>query len=149
LGDVTLRPYRDADLEAALDLWRRAWDATVPEINFGNRLDWWRKRWTEELVPKNTITMAEIDKRLIGFVVVDPKSGYLDQIVVDPASWGSGIANVLLSEAKRQSSKSVMLDVNQSNARAIRFYEREGFIRGSEGKNPLSGKPTWHYVWNA
>lgn len=142
-----LRPYREDDLEETLSLWRRAWDATIPDIDFSKRLDWWRNRWVGELVAKNTITIAEAESRAVGFVVIDQNSGYLDQIVVDPVCWGSGAANVLLTAAKLQSPRNITLDVNQSNSRAIRFYEREGFVRDGEGKNPISGKPTWRYVW--
>jgi putative acetyltransferase len=143
---VVLRPYRKDDLEAALALWRHAWDAAMPEIDFGARLAGWCERWVGELVPGNSIVVAEIDG-LAGFVVIDPESGYLDQIVVRPEDWGGGVAKVLLDEAKRLAAAGIALDVNQSNARAIRFYEREGFIRSGEGVNPLSGKPTFRYAW--
>jgi putative acetyltransferase len=143
---VVLRLYRDDDLEAALALWRRAWDAAMPEVDFGARLDWWKKRWIEELVPQNSIVVAE-DQGLAGFVVIDAESGYLDQIVVRPETWGGEIAKTLLAEAKRLAADGIALDVNQSNGRAVRFYEREGFLRTGESVNPLSGKPTFHYVW--
>jgi putative acetyltransferase len=143
---VVLRPYRKDDLEAALALWRRAWEAAMPEIDFGARLDGWRERWVGELVPGNSIVVAEIDG-LAGFVVIDAESGYLDQIVVRPENWGGEVAKALLDEAKRLAAAGIALDVNQSNARAIRFYEREGFIRSGEGVNPLSGKPTFRYAW--
>jgi putative acetyltransferase len=143
---VVLRPYRKDDLEAALALWRRAWDAAMPEIDFGARLAGWRERWIGELVPGNSIVVAEIDG-LAGFVVIDPESGYLDQIVVRPEDWGGEVAKALLDEAKRLAAAGIALDVNQSNARAIRFYEREGFIRSGEGVNPLSGKATFRYAW--
>ena len=146
MPSVVLRPYRENDLEAALALWRRAWDAAMPEIDFGARLDGWRKRWIEELVPRNSIVVAEAGG-IVGFVVIDAKSGYLDQIVVRPESWGTEIAKMLLDEAKRLTAGDIALDVNQSNARAIRFYEREGFVRTGEGVNPLSGKPTFRYAW--
>jgi putative acetyltransferase len=143
---IVLRPYREDDLEAALALWRRAWDAAMPEIDFGARLDGWRERWIDELIPRNSITVAEADG-LAGFVVIDAESGYLDQIVVRPEDWGGESAKALLDEAKRLVAAGITLDVNQSNARAIRFYEREGFIRTGEGVNPLSGKPTFRYAW--
>jgi putative acetyltransferase len=143
---VVLRPYRKDDLEAALALWRRAWEAAMPEIDFGARLDGWRERWVGELVPGNSIVVAEIDG-LAGFVVIDAESGYLDQIVVRPENWGGEVAKALLDEAKRLAAAGIALDVNQSNARAIRFYEREGFVRSGEGVNSLSGKPTFRYAW--
>jgi putative acetyltransferase len=146
VSSFVLRPYRKDDLEAALALWRRAWDVAMPEIDFRTRFDGWRERWVDELVPGNSIVVAEIDG-FAGFVVIDPESGYLDQIVVRPEDWGGGVAKALLDEAKRLAAAGIALDVNQSNARAIRFYERERFVRSGEGVNPLSGKPTFRYAW--
>ena len=39
------------------------------------------------------------------------------------------------------------LDVNQANARAVRFYEREGFRKVGEGVNPVSGLETLAMEW--
>jgi putative acetyltransferase len=147
MGEISLRPYRDADLEPALDLWRRAWDMAMPEIDFSARVDWWRDRWNRELVPNNQVIVAEQAGKQIGFVVIDKRSGYLDQIVVDPAFWGSEAAKHLLDEAKRICPGGITLDVNRDNPRARRFYEREGFVWIGDGKNPISGKPTCRCAW--
>ena len=147
MSALILRDYRDTDCEATIELWWRAWDATFPDIDFSARLPWWRERWTRELVPNNTIRVAEAGSRLIGFVVIDPRSGYLDQLAIEPESWGQGAADALLDEAKRLSPAGVTLDVNQDNGRAIRFYERAAFVRAGEGINPLSGRPIWRYEW--
>lgn len=144
---VRLRAYRASDLETTLDLWQRAWDTAMPEIDFSARLDWWRKRWTHEIVPANTIVVAHAESTIVGFLVLDERTGYLDQIVVEPSLWGNGIARTLLAAAKRRSPRGITLDVNQSNFRAIRFYEREGFVKTGEGANPLSGRPTWRCAW--
>jgi putative acetyltransferase len=142
-----LRPYRDDDYEITVALWRVAWDAAMPDIDFTARLPWWRERWIKEIVPNNVIKVAEAEGRPIGFIVIDPRSGYLDQIVVAPEHWGSGIADRLLDAAKRVCPSGVFLYVNQDNARAIRFYERAGFARAGAGINPFSGRPTWRYEW--
>ena len=146
MSEFVVRDYRDADCEAAIALWLRAWDAALPEIDFSARLEWWRERWIE-LVPNNRICVAEDKGRLVGFIVIDPGSGYLDQIAVAPQDWGTGAANTLMDEAKRISPARISLEVNQENARAIRFYERAGFVRTGDGVNPLSGRPTWRYAW--
>jgi len=147
MGEISLRPYRDADLEPALDLWRRAWDMAMPEIDFSARMDWWRDRWNRELVPNNQVIVAETGGKQIGFVAIDKRSRYLDQIVVDPVFWGSEAATQLLNEAKRICPGGITLDVNQDNPRARRFYEREGFVWIRDGKNAISGKPTCHCAW--
>ena len=83
---------------------------------------WWRERWRNELVPAAQIVIAEADGAMIGFVTVDPATLYLDQIVVAPEFWGSGVGAALVAEAKRLSPNGLDLDVNTDNARAIRFY---------------------------
>jgi putative acetyltransferase len=148
-GSVTLRPYSAADEDAAIELWRRTWAQHYPQIDFNARVDWWRARWRNELVPAARIVLAEADGALAGFVTVDPKTKYLDQIVVAPEHWGSGVARALLDEAKRLSPKGLDLLVNKDNARAIRFYEKHGFVYTGEDKNPVSGKPVNRMRWRA
>jgi putative acetyltransferase len=145
--NITLRPYTAADEDAAIELWRRTWTQHYPRIDFSARVQWWRERWRQELVPVAAIMLAERDGALIGFVTADPKTMYLDQIVVAPEAWGSGAALALLDEAKRISPKGLDLLVNKDNARAIRFYEKHGFAYAGEDKNPVSGKPVNRMSW--
>jgi putative acetyltransferase len=69
------------------------------------------------LVRSARITMAEAKNEMVGFVTVDPGTLYLDQIVVAP------------------------------DARAIAFYQKEGFIITGGGINPRSGRPVHHMRW--
>lgn len=149
MSELVIRDYHDEDCEAAIALWLRTWQATMPEIDFASRLVWWHERWIKELAPNNAIRIAELDGRIAGFVVIDPSSGYLDQIAIAPEDWGTSVATRLMDEAKRISPARISLEVNQENARAIRFYERAGFERTGEGVNPLSGRPTWRYSWKS
>jgi putative acetyltransferase len=142
----TLRAYTAADEDAAIELWRSSWQAAYPAIDFSARLGWWRERWRRELVPVARITVAEVDGGLQGLVTVDPRTGYLDQIVVAPHAWGSGVAEALLEEAKRIS-PALDLKVNTDNARAIRFYKRHGFDISGEGVNENSGRPVYTMTW--
>ena len=64
-----------------------------------------------------------------------------------PKQWGSGVALALLDEAKRLSPTGLDLLVNKDNARAIRFYEKHGFVYAGEDKNPVSGKPVNRMAW--
>jgi putative acetyltransferase len=144
---LILRPYSPADEDAAIALWRRTWTQHYPHIDFNARVGWWRERWRNELLPVARVVMALNDEAMVGFVTVDPKTRYLDQIVVAPEHWGSGIALALLDEAKRLSPDGLELLVNKDNARAIRFYQKHGFVYAGEDKNPVSGiavnKMTW------
>jgi putative acetyltransferase len=142
-----LRPYASSDEDAAIELWRRTWQQHFPHIDFNARLAWWRERWRQELVPVACIVVAEQRGMLTGFVTVDPATRYLDQIVVAPEAWGSGIAAALLDAAKNASPRGLELMVNKENARAIRFYEKHGFIYTGEGTNPVSGRPVNRMAW--
>jgi putative acetyltransferase len=148
-GPLKLRPYAAADEDAAIELWRRSWQHAYPDIDFAARLDWWRGRWRGELVPVASIVVAERDGALLGFVTVDPRSGYLDQIVVAPECWGANVATLLLGEAKRISPARIELLVNTDNARAIAFYRKHGFVLAGEDVNPVSGRPVHRMRWRA
>ena len=146
---ITLRSYIPADEDAAIDLWRRTWQHHYPHLNFNERVAWWRQRWRNELVPVARIALAEAYGALVGFVTVDPKTMYLDQIVVAPELWGSGVALRLLDEAKRISPRGLDLLVNKDNFRAIRFYEKHGFKYAGEDTNPVSGQPVIRMAWRS
>jgi putative acetyltransferase len=142
-----LRPYQPADENAAIELWRSTWQQAYPAIDFAARVPWWRERWRNELVPKAEIVVAERDDgTLIGVVTIDSE-GYLDQLVVAPEHWGSELATALVDEAKRLSPHGITLLVNTDNARAIRFYERSGFVHAGEDVNPTSGRPVLKMAW--
>src|SRR6202165_1502063 len=141
-----LRRYRAEDEEAAIALWQLTWQRAYPEIDFAARVSWWRERWRGELVPDAAIIIAEQAGVLVGFVTIDT-SGYLDQLVVVPDLWGSELADTLVNEAKRLSSNRIALLVNTDNIRAIRFYERNGFVRAGEDVNPTSGRPVLRMEW--
>ena len=144
---VTLRPYSSADEDAAIELWQRTWQQHYPHIDFAKRVNWWRERWRQELAPTASIIVAESDRRLAGFVTVDLKTGYLDQIVVVPEAWGSDVATMLMAAARKISPKGLDLKVNADNTRAIRFYEKQGFVDAGETVNEISGVPVRLMRW--
>ncbi len=155
----SLRAYAAEDEDAAVALWLKTWQATYPELNFAERLSWWRARWRDELLPRAAIVIAEAQEIkqeikqdtnnavMIGFVTVDARTLYLDQLVVAPERWGSGVGAALIAAAKRISPHGLDLDVNTDNTRAIRFYTKEKFIITGAGKNPITGRPIHRMSW--
>jgi putative acetyltransferase len=146
MAELILRPYRSSDEDAAITLWHRTWQQAYPEIDFTERLVAWRKRWCDELAPVAQIVVAEQRGIMVGFVTVD-KTGYLDQLVVAPDLWGSTLADALIRHAKLMSPGGLTLLVNIDNDRAIRFYERNGFVHTHDGVNPVSGRPVYGMAW--
>lgn len=144
---ISLRPYDPADEDAAIALWLAAWQAAYPELDFAARVDWWRERWRNELVRSADIVIAHDGGGIVGFVTVDPRTLYLDQLVVAPERWAAGVGSALIAVAKHLSPTGLDLDVNTDNARAIRFYGKHGFSIGGAGVNPISGKPVHRMRW--
>jgi putative acetyltransferase len=144
---LVLRAYAPNDEDASVALWLRTWQAAYPELDFAERLNWWRARWRNELLPAALVVIAEDADTIIGFVTVDPRTFYLDQLVVAPEHWSTGVGSRLVAEAKRLSPRGLDLDVNTDNARAIGFYGKCGFAVTGAGKNPISGKPVHRMSW--
>lgn len=141
----TLRPYRAEDEDASIALWLETWKLAYPSIDFDKRVDWWRERWRTELVPVAQIVVAEQGGAMVGFVTIDG-TGYLDQLVVGPVHWGSDVARLLMDDAKRLAPGGVTLKVNADNARAIRFYLRNGFVKTGDEENS-SGRAVDVMAW--
>ncbi len=144
---MPVRPMRAADLPEMLDLWVAAWQATMPEIDFAARRDWLERQLAEFSRDGVTISCAVEADAVLGFVTIDHRTGYLDQLAVAPGTFGQGIAGQLLASAKQVSPRAIDLLVNQDNTRAIRFYEREGFIRVEPSTSTASGRPVWRMRW--
>jgi putative acetyltransferase len=145
-----VRDFAEVDLPALVDLWAAAWIATGLPIDFDARRAWIVDRLRALRASGHSVIVGfDPDGRPAGFVTVDPKSGYLDQLCVAPAERGSGMASALTDEAKRRSPGVVDLEVNEANPRARRFYEREGFSVVGQGVSPHSGLPTLKLRWRA
>lgn len=144
-----IRPRTDDDWSALLDLWVASWRVTFPDIDFDARRDWLTQQIGRlETAGAQTLCLFETNPpALAGFVIIDPATGWLDQISVDPAHFGKGYGEILLSTACECSPRLVQLDVNADNHRAIRFYERNGFLKTGAGVNPLSGRETIKMEW--
>lgn len=147
---LTLRPRADGDWPALLELWVVAWRATYPEIDFEARRDWLLRHVSAlEAQGSQTLCLFDSAAALAGFVVINPATGWLDQICVSPGHFGSGAGGRLLAAARNVSPRFIRLDVNADNARAIRFYERDGFAHVGRGANTLSGRETIMMEWRA
>jgi [ribosomal protein S18]-alanine N-acetyltransferase len=84
--------------------------------------------------------VAEHDKRVIGFLAARQILDELEilNLAVDPVFRGRGAGRMLLEEAlaraTEKGAKKAYLEVRASNASAIRFYGRHGFV--TSGRRP-------------
>lgn len=146
-ADAVLRPMRAEDLADTLDMWVAAWQAAYPRIDFAARRGWTSDRIADLERTGSISLIAVLEGRIVGAMVLNPATGYLDQIVIATEWQGRGIAAILLAEARRIAQAGLYLHVNQDNARAIRFYHKHGFITTGEEVNPRSGAPIFRMSW--
>jgi GNAT superfamily N-acetyltransferase len=129
---TSIRPAADADMAAVADLWHEGWHdghaGHVPEgLTAARTLAAFHER-TPSRVPDTAVAVDD-DGSLLGFVMV--VGDEVDQVFVAPAGRGTGLASELLAEAERRVAAgghaSAWLAVVVGNARARRFYERQGW----------------------
>jgi GNAT superfamily N-acetyltransferase len=127
-----VRPAEAVDLEPLAALWEQGWhdghDGHVPEAFQQARTSAsFRERMAERI---GATTVVERDGDLAGFVTV--VGDELEQVFVAPAHRGGDVAPRLLVEGLRAVAAAghrlAWLSVVVGNARARRFYEREGWV---------------------
>ncbi len=142
-----LRPVIEADRPTLLDLWVAAWEPVLPDIDFAARRDWF-DTYLRALEAGGAVTLVAALATPAGFINYHPATGYIDQIAVGLPWQGQGIARALLDAAKQACPQGLSLKVNQQNPRALRFYQREGFVVTGEGVGAVSGMALWEMEWD-
>ncbi len=137
MNDVNLHYFLRPDHHDAGRIWAATSAMVAPDTEFDDRRDWLFNE-IEDLHDRGARTICALDARtghLRGFVTVDPETKRLHQMVVAPEALGSGLARVLLGEARDMAPARIEVAVSRANARALRFFEREGFRRLGETTN--------------
>jgi GNAT superfamily N-acetyltransferase len=128
---TALRAATLADVDAIAEVWHRCWRdghwGHVPEALLPHRgLDSFRQRVPERL---SSTTVAALDGRIVGFVTV--LGDELEQLFVMDSARGTGTAVALIRHGERviaEHSALAWLAAASGNARARRFYAREGWV---------------------
>jgi ribosomal protein S18 acetylase RimI-like enzyme len=129
--EVVLRRATQTDESAIAVVWHEAWTAGHAEHLPGALL---AHRTVDEFVARAPrivadTTVATADGELVGFVTVHGDELVL--LFVGSNGRGTGVARTLLREGERRIAEAghavAWLEVMERNARARRFYEREGW----------------------
>lgn len=151
---IEVRPYDPETDRAALWERKRAFElelgsetgsADKQAAYEGKVTDAYRDRylaWVERCLADEprAVTLATVDGTPAGYVFVLPESlsliwdaGVLNELYVDPAHRGDGVADALIDAAVDVVSEQdlpldrLVLDVDPDNERAYGFYRRHGF----------------------
>ena len=106
------------------------------------------RRWiTDTVIPEQETWLAVDGGAVVGFLALTPAS--VEQLYVAPDRLGRGIGRALLEVAKRRSPSGLSLYTFQANARARRFYERNGFVAEwfGDGAANEEHQPDVRYTW--
>jgi len=142
MGESLLRPATAADVEQVARIWETGWAdghlGHVPEELARLRTpESFRTRAGSQV---GDTTVAEVDGDVVGFVMV--VADEVEQVYVDRGHRGSGVADALLAEGARRVAAAgherAWLAVATGNARARRFYERQGWVDEGEFAYPAS-----------
>mgnify|MGYP005877416487 CR=1 FL=1 len=98
----------------------------------------------KEMMSQYEVYVFEADKMTQGFVGLNDK--YIEGIFVSDEMQSCGIGKLLLDYVKDKK-VSLRLNVYQKNARAISFYQREGFIIEGEGLDEATGEKEYTMLW--
>jgi GNAT superfamily N-acetyltransferase len=146
LVSVTLRVGSARDGPAVTDVFQRARaEMRYLPILHSDAED--RAFFSERVLPSSHVTVAEIDRMVIGFSAV--KDGWLDHLYVAPERQGGGIGGALLNRAMGEHPAGLSLWAFEANIRALAFYARAGFVQvlRTDGSGNEEGQPDVRMHW--
>lgn len=134
-----------------VEAWRAAYAGMMPDdflasLDPAKRAARWRERLGASTKDRATFVALDETNALVGFVSVGPArdggDGELYAINVAPRAWGTGAATALLARAVEAlrvlGHREAILWVLRQNARARRFYEREGWRQTGDRRDTVS-----------
>jgi len=153
--DLIVRPAGVDDADGFSRAYEESWDAALSELvgrpleafsPYEERVDSFR-RTVGDLPAGAGLWVAERDGEIVGVAV---RSGSeLRSLYVAPQAWGTGVAVPLMDAAidamHADGHAEATLWVVEANARARRFYEREGWEPTGETKETEAGPAEVRY----
>jgi len=131
---TTIRQSRPNDGTRAIEIWRRAVDATHHFLTPEDRqaID----AMVCDFLPQVPFWLAvDASDCPMAFMFID--NGHMEALFVDPAFHGMGIGAALVRHGLSLY-PDMTTDVNEQNHQALGFYEKMGFER--IGRSPLDGQ---------
>jgi GNAT superfamily N-acetyltransferase len=144
MTDFSVRRARLEDAEGFVRAYEASWDATLAPLvgkslaelaPFEQRIAGYRAGF-ESPPPDAGVWVAERESEIVGTAV--RRGAEVSALYVVPDAWGTGVGQGLLAamveEIRDDGHREATLWVGSENARARRFYEREGWLVTEETK---------------
>lgn len=156
-----IRTLRVDDYEPVRRMHGRVWRATYPNEEAGVPREWVDEETAQWLLPESLerskamfetmvaqpethfYRVVEQNGATMGFVYATHEDGHynLSALYVDPGLQGSGVADELMQLVDEWvGDNDIDLEVVTYNARAIRFYEKHGFVMSDTDNELFKGK---------
>lgn len=137
-----IRRLQKVDVDRVMDLWL---DTNLKTHDFVPA-EYWRSNFepVKEMLPQVEVYVYESAGEIQGFVGLTGE--YIEGIFVSGEMQSQGIGKRLLDHMKAIKD-TLYLSVYQKNTRAIRFYQREGFVIQHEGWDESTGEKEYEMIW--
>lgn len=137
-----IRELQEADINRAADIWL---DTNLKAHSFIDA-QYWESNYilVKEMLLQAEAYVYEDGQKIQGFVGLSGE--HIEGIFVSDEMQSRGIGKLLLDFAKERKAE-LCLNVYQKNTRAIRFYQREGFVIRREGLDEAVGEKDYEMVW--
>ena len=137
-----IRALQRDDINRVADIWL---DTNLKAHNF-IPAQYWKSNFNSV---KEALSQAEVyvyayDTEIQGFIGINDE--YVEGIFVSGEMQSQGIGKILLNYAKDKRNK-LLLNVYQKNARAISFYQREGFVIQHSGLDEATEEKDYVMTW--
>ena len=137
-----IRKLLNEDIDRVADIWLK----TNLKAHYFISNQYWKSNYelVKEMMSQSEVYVFEADKMIQGFVGLNDE--YIEGIFVSDEMQSCGIGKLLLDYIKDKKVR-LQLNVYQKNARAISFYQREGFIIQCEGLDEATGEKEYTMLW--
>ncbi len=118
-----IREMKENDIDRVMTIWL---ESNIDAHHFIGA-DFWKKHYdqVEEAILESEVYVYEYEGEILGFVGVN--EDYISGIFVDSSYRSMQVGKDLMNHIKTRHDK-LALHVYAKNVKALRFYEREGFI---------------------
>ena len=137
-----IRKLLNRDVDRVADIWLK----TNLKSHCFISDQYWKSNYelVKEMMSQSEVYVYEDDKVIQGFVGLNDE--YIEGIFVSDEMQSCGIGKLLLDYIKDKKVR-LQLNVYQKNARAISFYQREGFIIQCEGFDETTDVKEYTMLW--
>ena len=137
-----IREFEKTDLEEVANIWL---DTNMKAHDFISAQYWQNHfQMVKEMFLQAEIYVYESTGRIQGFVGMN--GDYVEGIFVAWEAQSQGIGKRLLDFVKERK-ESLYLSAYEKNERAVRFYQREGFVIREERLDESTGEKEYVMVW--